>query len=263
MLAHQLASLLYLGLRQGVIPADETVASLARRLGETEPSARDPFCTLMCAQCGTMGSPAVPGTDLVCCASPGCPNEMPWEVPRTAATTRSVEHLMARGSQKENTYAVVTYQASEEAVARGLHADSAFLALLRSALTVWVRESGEGRAWYLKAAARDANIGDLASHGVPAEIENRLAPLGISRLDVAIHSSTALSPHWTFDTRIVDDAAATRLSHAMQRHLSTSPGAPLHTLTPADPDLAPEYEFLLLQYGPDATAQEIVREDML
>ena len=65
MLAHHLAKVLEIGMRQGAISPTMHVSELAARLANMGPSARDPFWTVMCAGCGSVGTP-VGGNNLVC-----------------------------------------------------------------------------------------------------------------------------------------------------------------------------------------------------
>jgi hypothetical protein len=75
----QLPALLRLGLGKGVIPARMTVRQMARRLSIREPSAKDPFWTLMCGSCGTVGTRQ--RDDTLACGNPSCEVRDPWPLP--------------------------------------------------------------------------------------------------------------------------------------------------------------------------------------
>jgi hypothetical protein len=75
-LAHHLAKVLEIGVRQGAISSTMHVTELAARLGNMEPSARDPFWTVMCGMCGSVGTP-VGGSNLTC-KNEVCENTREW-----------------------------------------------------------------------------------------------------------------------------------------------------------------------------------------
>lgn len=85
MLASQIARALTLAMDAGTIAPEMTMAELAHRLGEEEPSAGDSFWSLMCASCGTVGVPDEDAQTLICTRT-DCPEyKVPWTLPRRPA----------------------------------------------------------------------------------------------------------------------------------------------------------------------------------
>lgn len=118
---------------------------------------------------------------------------------KTEDALRRVHFLPVRIGKEEVAVAVVSARVTPE-----LFDQSRFLDQLKRAVIDWTRTTEAGRS--LRERTRDdLNIGDLASHGIDAELGRLLSERGIHDLHLDEWSSPYPHQAWGYDTRLLDE----------------------------------------------------------